>query len=492
MLLFILSSLLFLFFLKIFSSKNATKSSRTKHLPPGPKKLPFIGNLHHFIGSLPHLRLSDLAKTYGPIFHLQLGELSVVTTHELTFAQRPTFVFMEMAIYPNMIFSPYGEYWRQMRKICVTELLSAPRVRSFKSIREEEARGLVDNMRSLSCSPFNLSEKIFAFSNSIISKAAVGRRCKQQEAFIALLKESVALTGGFGVAEIFPSLKILTRLSRMKSKLDMLVGKMDKIFDSIIEEHKMEIDRSSRINEDDALGGGEDILDVLLRLEQSKEVGFHPTVDDIKGLILELFGAGSYSSSATVEWTMSELIRNPEVMAKAQAEVRQALKGKHHVEESDLNELKYLKSIIKETLRLHPPAPLIPREAIEEAEIDGYRVPVNSRIIVNALTLGRDPDYWTDSEKYEPERFLESLVDFKGTDFQFLPFGSGRRSCPGTAFAYANIELLLASFLYHFDWKLPNGKAPEELDMTETFGMVVKRKNDLNVIAIPYTPELAA
>ncbi|XP_039155987.1 premnaspirodiene oxygenase-like [Eucalyptus grandis] len=198
---------------------------------------------------------------------------------------------MEMAIYPNMIFSPYGEYWRQMRKICVTELLSAPRVRSFKSIREEEARGLVDNMRSLSCSPFNLSEKIFAFSNSIISKAAVGRRCKQQEAFIALLKESVALTGGFGVAEIFPSLKILTRLSRMKSKLDMLVGKMDKIFDSIIEEHKMEIDRSSRINEDDALGGGEDILDVLLRLEQSKEVGFHPTVDDIKGLILITYGS---------------------------------------------------------------------------------------------------------------------------------------------------------------------------------------------------------
>ncbi|KAF8032387.1 hypothetical protein BT93_D1335 [Corymbia citriodora subsp. variegata] len=481
MLLFILSSFLFLFLL-----------------------LPFIGNLHHFIGLPPHLRLRDLAKTYGPIFHLQLGELSVVTisnpklaeqvlkTHELTFAQRPKFVFMEMTIYPNMIFSPYGEYWRQMRKICVTELLSTPRVRSFKSIREEEARDLVDDMRSLSRSPFNLSEKIFGFSNSVLSKAAVGKRCKQQEAFIALLEESVALTGGFGVAEIFPSLKILTRLSSMKSKMDMLLGKMDKIFDSIIEEHKMERDRFSRINDDDALGGGEDILDVLLRLEQSKEVEFHPTADDIKGLILELFGAGSYSSSATMEWTMSELIRNPKLMAKAQAEVRQALKGKHHVEESDLNELNYLKAIIKETLRLHPPAPLIPREAIEETEIDGYRVPVNSRIIVNALTLGRDPDYWTNPEMYEPERFLESSVDFKGTHFQFLPFGSGRRSCPGAAFAYANIELPLASFLYHFDWKLPNGKALEELDMTETFELVVRRKNDLNVIAIPYAPELAA
>ncbi|KAK3422959.1 hypothetical protein EUGRSUZ_G03314 [Eucalyptus grandis] len=412
MLLLILSSLLFLFFLIKFSKR----SSKLKHLPPGPKKLPLIGNLHHMIGALPHHRLRDLAQTYGPIFHLQLGQISLVAisspdlakevfkTQELAFAQRPSFSYTEMSIFPSPIFYPFGEEWRQLRKIYVTEFLGSQRVRSFKSIREEETSNLINYIRSLSSSPLNLSKKIHAFTNSIVSKAAIGQNCKQQDEFISAVEEAISFTGGFS----------------------------------------------------------------------------------------DLFVAGSITTSTLIEWAMSELIRNPKVMAKAQAEVRAVLKEKGCLEESELNKLKYLLSIIKESFRLHPPVPLIPREATEEREINGYKVPAGSRILTNVMAIGRDPRHWTDPEKFKPERFLESTMDFIGTNFELLPFGSGRRACPGIALANANIEVTLASLLYHFDWKLPNGEAMEKLDMTEAFAGTVTRMNSLNVIAIPYIPTVAA
>ncbi|KAA8544291.1 hypothetical protein F0562_022303 [Nyssa sinensis] len=132
-----------------------------------------------------------------------------------------------------------------------------------------------------------------------------------------------------------------------------------------------------------------------------------------------------------------------------------------------LHELKYLKSVIRETMRLHPPVPLLlPRESSEKCEINGYEIPAKTTVIVNAWAIGRDPKYWTEAERFQPERFLNSLIDFKGTDFEYIPFGAGRRICPGILFALPNIELPLAQLLYHFNWKLPSGLKQEELDMT--------------------------
>lgn len=493
----ILSSLLLLLVLMQISKR----SSKLKYLPPGPEKLPLIGNLHHMIGSLPHHRLRDLAKTYGSIFHLQLGEMSVVTisspdlakevfkTHELAFAQRPLFSYVEMSIFPSPTFLPYGEEWRQLRKIFVMELLGGQRVRSFKSIREEETRNLISYIRSLSGSPFNLSKKMDAFTNSIVSKAAVGHKNKQEE-FISAVREMVTFTGGFSVADVFPSLKFLANIVGLYSKFKMLQKKNDKILDSILNDHQTRRDQALRNKENTF--GREDILDALLGLRTTNEFGLNLTDREIKGIIVDLFVAGSITTSTLLEWAMAELIRNPKVMARAQAEVREVLKGKGHVEESDLNKLNYLKAIIKESFRLHPPVPLIPREATKECKINGYKIPVNSRILINVMAIGRDPNYWADPEKFEPERFLESPVDFLGTNFELLPFGSGKRSCPGIAFASASIGFILAALLYHFDWQLPEGEAMEELDMTEAFAATVTRMHNLNVIAFPFTPMVAA
>ncbi|KAL5735700.1 hypothetical protein ACOSQ2_030488 [Xanthoceras sorbifolium] len=183
------------------------------------------------------------------------------------------------------------------------------------------------------------------------------------------------------------------------------------------------------------------------------------------------------------------MLKNPRVMGKAQAEVRRVFGEKGHVDETVLDELQYLKLVIKESLRLHPPLPLnLPRECRESCKINGYDIPVGSRIIVNAWAIGRDPNYWTEAESFYPERFLGSSIDYRGFDFELIPFGAGRRICPGMSFGIANVELPLAQLLYYFDWKLPNGMKNKDLDMTENFGITVRRKNDLHLIPISHHP----
>ncbi|CDP07877.1 unnamed protein product [Coffea canephora] len=205
----------------------------------------------------------------------------------------------------------------------------------------------------------------------------------------------------------------------------------------------------------------------------------------------DIFSGGTETSSTTVEWAMSELMRNPRAMVKAQSEVRNAFVGKKTIEETDIQELKYLKSVIKETLRLHPPVPLlVPRKCRQVTEIDGYIIPIKTRVIVNAWAIGRDPEYWDDPESFKPERFENSSVDFSGCHFQYVPFGAGRRICPGISFGLANVELPLALLLYHFDWKLPNGLKPSDLDMTETMGITAPRKENLRLLATVYDASL--
>ena len=196
--------------------------------------------------------------------------------------------------------------------------------------------------------------------------------------------------------------------------------------------------------------------------------------------------AGGETGGATLEWAMAELLRNPRVMKKAQDEARQVLQGKTKLEEADVQKLSYLKSVIKETLRLHPPAPLSAREAKERCEVFGYEIPKKAKVFINLWALGRDPTHWDNAETFEPERFLGSSIDFVGTNFEYLPFGAGRRMCPGISFAISHIEFALAQLLYHFDWRLVNCEKPEELDLTEVISATSRIRNNLNVIATPF------
>ncbi|CAI9108613.1 OLC1v1008259C1 [Oldenlandia corymbosa var. corymbosa] len=442
-------------------------------MPPGPRKLPIIGNMHQLMGSLPHHSLKSLAQKHGDLMHLKLGEISTIVasssrtaeailkTHDIAFADRPEFLAGRILFYncSDITFSPYGEHWRQMRKLGILELLSNKVVRSFAPIRQDEVTKLVSSIRDKSCIGW-----VFG---------------GHQDTLMELIKEVLAKSSGFDVSDIFPSWKILPYISREKPKLLDLHNKIDEIFELIIQEHV-----ENPIGENNGEFGQEDLVDVFLRIKQSGDLKFPVTNTNIKAIFMNVFVGGTETSAIVVEWAMAEMIKNPDVLKKAQSEVRKLVPaGKKTVEEIDILKLNYLNLVIKETLRFHPPVPLlVPRDCRELCEIDGYIIPLKTRIIINAWAIGRDPKYWDEPEKFVPERFENNPIDFTGQHYEYLPFGAGRRMCPGISFGLANVEIPLANLLYHFDWKLPDTSNGVDLDMTEAYRVTAPRKNNLFLV----------
>ncbi|CAI0378862.1 unnamed protein product [Linum tenue] len=429
--------------------------------------------MHHLASNpLPHRALRDLAQKHGPaIMHLQLGQVQTIVVSSAQIAESANILAYGCT---DIVFAPYGDYWRQLRRICTIELFSAKMIKSFGSIREDEVSKLVAAVSAASSSAagVDLTAMFCKLTYSILSRAAFGEvreSSSSSEAFLPLIDE------------ITRFLQVLTGVA---SKLNVLHEKADKVLESIIADHRARIGHMRRPGEEAEEETAADLLDVLLKHHEGEgNMGFSLTTDNIKAVLVDLFFAGTETTATSLDWIMSELVKNPRVMQKTQSEVRRVFGPQGKVDEARLHELTYLKMVIRESMRLHPPvAVLLPRTGAEDCEIGGYHIPAGSSIMVNAWAIGRNPEYWTDAETFWPERFLESSVDYKGAHFQLLPFGAGRRICPGMSFALANLELPLARLLYYFDWKLPDGQENECVDMTETFGATVKRKNKLFLI----------
>ncbi|KAK4489194.1 hypothetical protein RD792_004988 [Penstemon davidsonii] len=252
----------------------------------------------------------------------------------------------------------------------------------------------------------------------------------------------------------------------------------DRFLEKIIHDHVLDNNKSEKKKE------ARDFVDTMMEILESGEAGFELDRQHIKAVLLDLFVAGMDTSATAVEWALSELIRHPTVMKKLQKELEDVVGMDHMVEESHLDGLEYLDCVIKETMRLHPVAPLLlPHQSMEDCVLDGFHVPKGSRIIVNVFAIGRDPETWVEPEKFLPERFIGSSIDVRGRDFQLLPFGSGRRGCPGLQLGLLVVRLVVAQLVHCFDWELPNGLLPGELDMSEHFGFVTARAKHL--MAIP-------
>uniref|UniRef100_A0ACD5Z5R4 Uncharacterized protein n=1 Tax=Avena sativa TaxID=4498 RepID=A0ACD5Z5R4_AVESA len=487
------------------SRRRSSGSGSGQRLPPSPWALPVIGHLHHLAGALPHRALRDLARRHGPLMLLRFGEVPVVVasspeaareimkTHDVAFATRPVGPMLRRVFQgaEGLVFAPYGDAWRQLRKICTVELLSSRRVHSFRPVREDELGRLIRSVASSSeARPVvNLSERIAAFVADSSVRAIIGSRNADRDTFLRLLEEGMKVVPGMSLPDVFPSSRLAMRLSRVPGMLQRNRNTMLGFIDTIIQERQE--------NRDAAEEQAEDLLDVLLRLQQEMDSQYPLTTLNIKAVIIDLFVAGSETSSTMLQWAMAELMRNPRVMRKAQEEVRKELAGHDKVTEDSLGNLHYLRLVIKEALRLHPAAPLlVPRECRSSCEVLGFDVPQGAMVLVNAWAIGRDPAHWDAPEEFVPERFEVQVDandgagrrDFKGTDFEFVPFGAGRRMCPGMAFGLAHIELALAALLFHLDWELPDGRIPEEMDMTEAAGITARLRSDLLVIAVPRTP----
>ncbi|KAL3500887.1 hypothetical protein ACH5RR_039980 [Cinchona calisaya] len=287
------------------------RSKAAQKLPPSPWKLPFIGNLHHLIGSkLPHHTMRKLAQKHGPLMHLQLGELSsivvsssrlakeVMKTHDLAFANRATFQSTKIMMYncTDIACAPYGDYWRQMRKICTLELLSAKTVRSFCPIRQSEASHLVSCIdQALAAAAaggkeeeaiINIAEKMHSYASSMTCRAAFGNVVSRddKDAFLKLINESITTSKGMEISDLFPSYKILHLFSVAKAEIIKTHYKCDKILNRILDQHidKFLATTKMPIGESDH----EDLIDVLLRVKESGDLQFHITNDNIKAVVM--------------------------------------------------------------------------------------------------------------------------------------------------------------------------------------------------------------
>ncbi|CAN0906080.1 Cytochrome P450 71B10 [Linum grandiflorum] len=487
-------------FIVIISSK---KMGRKCSKPPCPPKLPILGNLHQ-LSALPHRSLWKLSKKYGPVMQFNLGRIQsviissaeaakqVMKVNDLASCSRPPMAGTRRLTYNylDVAFAPYGDHWRFMRKMIILELFSLKRVKSFRFIREEEVGLLIDSLiqQSSSSAEVNLTDKLFSLTANITFRMSFGFNYHgtdfDKDAFHEMVHQAAIVTGTISAQESLPLIGwIVDRFTGLQARTDRVFHELDNFFQHVIDEH-LKPGREKADEEDDMI---DVLLAIITQQSQSQSDQSQPqlTINNIKALLLDFFLGGIDTAAITVNWAMAELLANPILMQKAQAEVRRQ-GGRDRVgkmlTEDDVNNFDYLKMIIKETLRLHPPAPLlVPRESISPMEICGYQVQPNTMIYVNAWGIGRDPNHWEDAEKFIPERFINNSVDFRGQNFEYLPFGSGRRICPGIHMGNITVEIALANLLYCFDWKLPSGMMAEDINMEEHSGvsLTVSKKEPL-------------
>ncbi|RZC86755.1 hypothetical protein C5167_030102 [Papaver somniferum] len=415
----------------------------------------------------------------------------IMKNQDIVFANRPYTIAANALLYgcTDIAFAPYGEYWRQVKKISVLQLLSVKRVQSFKYVREEEVDVMIQKLAS-SCSSrkhgeqvINLSEALQTLTNNIISRCVLGAKYEGAHGnrFGQLSKEIMELLGAFSIGDYFPSLGWIDVVSGLSNKFKKAFHELDIFLDQVLTEHLL---RHSKSQDDDGQADDSEKLDLTDVLLLSQKDNTMVSRNNIKAIIMDMFVSGSNTSATAMEWAMAELIKNPQMMEKAQDEVRRVVGNKSKVAEEDINQMDYLKCIVKEILRLHPPIPtLVPRESPKSTtKLAGYDIPPNTTVYINAWAIHRDSKVWENPEEFRPERFNNNPISFKGQDFQLIPFGSGRRGCPGLSFGIAIIEFTLANLLYCFNWEVPAGENRELLDMTEASGFTVNRKIPLRVV----------
>ncbi|VAH24415.1 unnamed protein product [Triticum turgidum subsp. durum] len=466
-------------------------------LPPSPPALPIIGHLH-LIGSLPHVSLRSLARRHGPdVMLLRLGVVptfvvsspraaeAVLRTHDHVMASRPRSQVNDIIMYgaSDIAFAPYGEYWRQARKLATTHMLSAKKVRSFRGAVMDEVSIVMAKISNAAAvgGTLDMSELLRSFAYDMACRIVSGESfLKERRSKLCqdLANDTSRLLGGFNVEEYFP---ILTRVGVLKravcAKAERVRHRWAELLEELIDDHESK----GKSTFDHKVG---DFLDILLSAQE--EYGL--TRDHIKALLTDVFFGLTNTSSNTLEFTLAELMRRPCLMRKLQDEVRSIVPlGQETVSETNIDKMTYLRAVIKESLRLYPVAPFLPPHlAMGNCNVVGFMVPAGTHILVNVWAIGRDSNSWEDAEEYIPERFIEEgsavHVNFKGNDFQFLPFGAGRRMCPGINLGITNVELMLANLMYHFDWELPTGVERKDIDMAEVFGLTVRRKEKLMLV----------
>ncbi|KAL5811946.1 hypothetical protein ACOSQ3_026896 [Xanthoceras sorbifolium] len=477
-----------------------------KNAPPGPVGWPILGSLPHLSHRL-HENFFDLAKVYGPLFSLNLGvkpaivvsspemALEVLKIKESSISSRNITEAIRVISYDAMsiIFSPYGARWKMLRRILITELFSPKAFESFEPLRRQQVHKLLKQLYTISESntQVNIAESAFAalanlVSNIVVSKSLFDMTKREGGELKDLFWEMIKVLGIPNSADLIPILKSFDP-QRLKKRLVNIFKKLDAFYEKLIEERLKE--RENKSYKPQNISGKKDMLDVLLDFKSDDKQNnldkLHRNI--IKGMLSEMFIAGTETTSSTVEWGMTEILRKPDVYKKLVLELDQVIGKNRFCEESDIPNLPYLQATVKEVFRLHPGVPLIiPRRTNEQCEIAGYQVPKHCTVYVNVWGMARDGKVWEDPYAFKPERFIGSSVDVKGQDFNLLPFGTGRRSCVGWPLAHRMVHFYLAALLHAFEWECP---AETLHDVKERVGLTLQKDKSLLGTPKPRLPD---
>ncbi|KAL8238777.1 hypothetical protein R6Q59_015344 [Mikania micrantha] len=437
------------------------------NLPPGPYGLPVVGYLP-FLGHNLHERFTEMAHKYGPIFSLRLGskfhvvvnsmDLAKVVARELdhTFANRSPPITALTITYGalDVAWSNNNTYWRNMRKLLVSQVLSNANLDACQEFRTQEVRKTVSNVYAKMGTPVYINEIAFDTELNVVTRMLWG--CSDYDDYFHGFREVefkiIELLGASNISDFIPMLSWFDLQGR-KKEMQKQNEHLDRIFDSIIRER---IERNSKKKEgevEEDLILKKDFLQIMLEL---KDASMLFDIVQIKALLFDILIAATDTASTMVEWVMAEILHNPNVNKKIQEELTEVV-GMNIVQESHLPKLKYLDAVVKETFRLHPPLPLLIQRCPDEScMVGGYTVPKGTIVYINTWAIQHDPKNWPHPLEFRPDRFLDGKWDYNGNNFMFLPFGSGRRICPGIALGEKMLVYILASLLHSFEWILPS------------------------------------
>nr|QWK52285.1 cytochrome P450 81G1-2 [Isatis tinctoria] len=469
------------FFLVVGFIATAYFFRSKQSVPPSPLGFPVIGHLH-LLKEPVHRCLRDLSQNLGPVFSLRLGScLAVVVTsasaaeeflsheNDVLFANRPFTTVGEYVGYNNTLVSvaPYGEHWRNLRRICTVEIFSAARLRGSLEIRRDEVRALLRTIRAAtsggnSFARLELRPLLSGFTLNIVMRMVAGKRYYGEEneeakRVLELINEMLELGGFTYVGDFLPILKLFDFDGYVK-RVKKLGSKLDKFLQKLVDEHRGNRGKTEFENT---------MITHLLTLQESQHEYY--TDEIIKGLVLIMLIAGTDATAVTLEWAMANLLNHPDVLVKAKTEINNVVSREGRLmEESDTGTCTYLNSVISETLRLYPPTPLlIPHASSDSCKVGGYDIPRDTWLFVNAWAIQRDPNVWDEPEAFKPERFESKTLIGK-----FVPFGMGRRVCPGMGLAQVVLGLALGSLIQCFDWERDGNVA---IDMSEGKGITMPK-----------------
>ncbi|KAG2540527.1 flavonoid 3',5'-hydroxylase 1-like [Panicum virgatum] len=494
----------FLCLLLHLALRSSSGRAGGRRLPPGPPGLPILGALP-LVGPAPHAGLAALARRYGPIMYLKMGTAGVVVASspaaartflkalDARYANRPAVASAADITYgcQNMVFANYGPRWKLMRKLASVHLLGARALADWAGVRRDEAGHLLRGVAEAAAAgrPVVVPEVLVCALANIVGQITVSRRVfdaqgDESNSYKDMIMSLLTGAGLFNISDFVPALARLD-LQGVQAKLRRIHHQFDGLITKLLAEHAATAaDRARR--------GRQDFVD---RLRASMDAGADDesgetiTEVNIKGLIFDMFTAGTDTSSIIVEWAMAEMLKNPSVMARAQEELDRVVGRGRRLEESDLPALPYLQAVCKEAMRLHPSTPLsLPHFSFDACDgVDGYRVPANTRLLINIWAIGRDPAAWEAPLEFRPERFLPGgaaeKVDPLGNYFELIPFGAGRRICAGKLAGMVFVQYFLGTLLHAFEWRLPEGE--EKLDMGETFGLALPKAVPLRAVVTP-------